>query len=104
MPKVVYNSCFGEFSLSQKAISRLAEWGYGPAIDAIENPTEHFDCHKIPRHESSLVRVVEDLKDEANGEGSKLKIKELSYLLYKIEDYDGKENIIEGGDEWIIAI
>jgi hypothetical protein len=104
MPKVVYNSCFGGFSLSRKAISRLAEWGYGPAIDAIENPTEYFDCHKIPRHESLLVQVVEELKDEANGDCAKLKIKELSCLLYKIEDFDGKENVIEGGDEWILAI
>lgn len=105
MVKVVYNSCYGGFGLSNSAIKRLAELGNQVAIDFLNDKNEeYFNCNKLARHDRLLIQVVEELGEGASGIFSKLKIEDLFGNIYKIEDYDGKEDVIEAGCDWIVAI
>lgn len=146
--KVVYNSDFGGFSLSGKAIRYFMELkgktifayreGKGNTYQKIENPTDEdldawdvatfdkdfgksfnnygseHDDHYVsgyistegdyPRHDTELVKTVEDLGSEANGSHAHLKIKELKGNRYVIDEYDGHERVVEPGDiNWIIV-
>lgn len=103
MAKVVYNNCYGGFSLSIAALQRLADLGFQPAIDFFKGE-EYFDYRLIPRHSPLLISVVEELGSAANGLCALLKIDELYGSIYKIEDYDGKEEVIEAGSDWIVAM
>jgi hypothetical protein len=89
--KVVYNACFGGFTLSPKAENRLEELGL------------HCDYYrKICRHDHRLVQVVEELGEEANGSFSRLAIVELKGDRYRIDEYDGNETVQEPeGLDWI---
>lgn len=78
--KVVINRCYGGFGLSKKAIALMKEY------------RKEYDYSTIERHDPVLVRVVEELGDEANGECSKLKVEEITFG-YAINDYDGKETV-----------
>jgi hypothetical protein len=88
MNKVVYNSCYGGFSLSNKAINWLLNHGY--QIPEGRNFLIEYD---VPRHHPLLVQCVEELGEEANGECSELKIKEIEEDHYRINDYDGMETV-----------
>ena len=143
--KVVYNSDFGGFSLSGKAIRYFMElkgktiFAYrkeGNTHQKIENPTdEDFDAWDVtlfdkdfgksfndykqehndhyvsgyistegdcPRHDPELVKTVEDLGSEANGSHAHLKIKELKGNRYVIDEYDGRERVVEPDDiNWV---
>ena len=91
--KVVYNACYGGFSLSDKAVTRLKE--LGSTIDSTYLPWQ------FPRHDPLLVQVVEELKAEANTWASKLCIKEVSGP-YRIDEYDGIETVYEPDDyAWV---
>lgn len=151
MKKVVINRCFGGFSLSPKAIKRLAElqgrkcyfFKHGLKTDAytilneaentmffsafdIDNPNDLFstkDWNKMSTEERQaqnalyrkhildsrpenrecplLVKVVEELGDEANGQCAKLAIVEIpDNIKYSIEEYDGNEHIAEEHATW----
>lgn len=93
MHKVVINSCYGGFGLSDKAISRLKELG-------LEFRWEH----DIPRHHPLLVQVVEELEDEASGSYAKLEVVEIYSKLYQVTEYDGFEGIKTPGDhvDWVV--
>ena len=100
MHKVVYNDCYGGFSLSGKAASRLAELmgtnyedvGFGSI------------CPDIPRHNPYLVQVVEELGKGASGLFADLKIVEIDQPLYNIVEYDGCEFVETPSDtNWINA-
>ena len=55
-----------------------------------------------PRHNPELVKTVEDLDREANGPCASLKIKELQGTRYVIDEYDGRERVVEPDDiNWI---
>ena len=91
--KVVYNTCYGGFGLSDEAVARLKE--LGSTINDTYLPWE------FPRHDLLLVQVVEELGDKANTWASKLRIAEVSGP-YRIEKYDGAETVCEPGDyDWI---
>jgi hypothetical protein len=108
MTKIVYNACYGGFSLSDEAIMRYAEikgitlyvkeekWG-GNAYatvpwdeyDRIEEECKkegnyhranelYFSDRDIERTDPALVQVVEELGDAANGAHAKLRITDLS--------------------------
>jgi hypothetical protein len=89
--KVVYNACFGGFSLSRKACERLVELGRDKAQKELElgNSYEYNSyCRDISRHDPLLVQVVEELGDEASGSCAELCI---------TEEYDGRETVEEPG-------
>lgn len=111
MHKVVYNKCFGGFSLSSEAVQWLAENG-SDEIKAIaskhlnERPNNRFGYHirEIMRHDPDLVRCVETLGSKADGGFAELAVYELKGNKYRIDDYDGWENVYEPEDEQYIII
>ena len=92
MTKVVINSCYGGFGLSDKARERLKELGL-----------EFKWQYDIPRHHPLLVQVVEELGEEASDHYAKLKVEEINSNLYKIDEYDGLESVLTPNDNagWI---
>jgi CYTH domain-containing protein len=84
--KVVINTCFGGYGLSEKGQEMLKELTNG----YIDKP------HFLERHESVLIEIVEKLGDEANGMYAELKIVEIpDNVKYSIHEYDGNEHIDE---------
>lgn len=113
--KVVYNACYGGFELSLKAIEWLAE--HATDLELKNYLKEKLiDEHKSfigtalgswfddKRHHKDLVAVVEALGSEASGPCAKLKIMKISGNQYRIDEYDGAENVItpEDGEQWIV--
>lgn len=75
--KIVINKQQGEFSLSEEAIQLLNK-------------------KEFTRDDPDLVKIVEILKEKANGKNAKLKIVEIpDGTNWKIKDYYGLEWIIE---------
>lgn len=113
MTKVVYNDCYGGFSLSDEAIRMYLDlkglkytesksaWGTNFVVDGIKN----FYDRNIERADPVLVEVVEKLGERANGECAKLKIEDIdSGLLYRITSHDGNESIdIKYDPDWRVA-
>jgi hypothetical protein len=97
--KVVYNSCFGGFSISVEALTRMKELGFtGGSYVCSDNYVCLFGC---ARHDPILVQVVEELGKRANGIHATLRIAEVSGP-YRIEEYDGSETVMESKDyKWI---
>jgi hypothetical protein len=97
MAKIVYNSCYGGFSLSERAAELLAKrkgWD------------EPDNYPIIPRHDADLVAVVEELGlAAASGRAAELSIRELpDGERYRIDEYDGSERVMTPADyEWILA-
>lgn len=102
MTKVVFNNCFGGFSISNEAkelAMSIAPEG-SPWLE--ERPNRYL--FNMPRHDEILVKVVETLGDKANGVFSELAIVELSGNRYIIEEYDGAETVVEPKDiNWIFV-
>jgi hypothetical protein len=100
MTKIVYNQCYGGFSLSDEAIHRYVELK-GNGAKLVEGTSvwelpdgEWFEHREIDRQDPVLVQVVEELGEDANGRCAQLAIYELpAGTLYRIEEYDGMEHI-----------
>lgn len=103
MAKVVYNACYGGFSLSAEAV-RLGK-SYSPGDEDWQECDEKYGFFKGPRHHPTLVRVVEQLCDAANGSCARLRIEELpSGTLYRIDEYDGLETVAtQDTCDWTVA-
>ncbi len=89
--KVVINTCYGGFGLSDRAES-LVEDRTGKSC----GPSAHSrDC-------PVLVSVVEELGDSANGTAIELQVAEIKGSRYIIRAYDGVEWVVEPDDiRWI---
>ncbi len=88
--KVVINTCFGGFGLSEAAYAELGiEWdGYGYRFAK-------------DRTNPQLVAVVEKLGKAANGMCAKLKVVEIpDDVKWEIQEYDGREYVREESREW----
>lgn len=125
--KIVINGCFGGFGLSDEATKMYLEltvndpqskwfgwtvdhsttdWGsYSWELYAGLSKKSFWD-HEINRTDPNLIKVVETLGEKANGDCAKLYIEDIpSGTLYKIDEYDGIENIIyKESDDWLVAI
>lgn len=103
MYKVVYNGCYGGFSLSLEAARMLAEKGLDEAKEYVNKKRHPHDfIPKLQRHDKRLVEVVEALEDKVNGKYAKLRIAIIYSNNYIIEDYDGRETVVEPEDiAWI---
>lgn len=98
MVKIVYNSCYGGFSLSESGYALFRVLG-GIAEDDHDFPENR-------RHDPILVQVVETLGKKASGECAKLKIMEVVRgTPYRIKDHDGLETVktLDIG-EWTVAL
>jgi len=129
MVKIVYNACYGGFSLSDEAIKLYAELKGIPMIFVVdekftsfthtymmseedydkaseeERSNFYFSGRDIPRNDPHLAQVVEILGDRANGRCAELCITEFPKgTLYRIDDYDGCESV-ETRDtyDWYVA-
>lgn len=127
--KIVINRCQGGFGLSHKAIMRYAElqgiklyW----KIDEIrkkaykekatpDNPSvvvdyyttpefkkgSYFSEYEIERDDINLIKVIEELKEKANGMHAKLKIVEVPDVInWELEERNGMECIAEIHRTW----
>jgi hypothetical protein len=103
MVKVVHNCCYGGFSLSQKARDRLAELG----LELDKDLCYRGNCYlpdSIERHDPRLVQVVEELDGEASGSNANLRVTTLGGNRYRINEYDGRETVVEPEDlDWIVV-
>ena len=120
--KIVYNNCYGGYTLSDKAIDWLSEHG--------SESTKNFIAHKrieakekedfssasqervdnikfyvmdavrsfLNRHDPDLSAVVEALGKEVNGTFSELAIMEIDEDKYFIDEYDGRESVVTPAD------
>ena len=91
--KVVYNSCYGGFGLSEKAKNLLNEL-----------KGEEVCYYDLPRHDKDLVAVVEELGSEANGMFACIKIATINSDRYRISEYDGWEQVITPEEERYVII
>ena len=98
MTKIVYNACYGGFGLSDKAINRYWE------LKGEKGP-EYWYTGDLDRTDPILVRVVEELGEEAYGSFANLVIEELEAgTRYRIEEYDGYESVeVESDNFWRVA-
>lgn len=99
---IVYNNCFGGFSLSIEATEAYltrknisytkapSDWGgFHCEIDG-----KDFFSSEISRHDQDLVAVVNELGNKANGDCAKLRIEWVpSGTAYEIRVYDGNESV-----------
>jgi len=106
--KVVYNNCYGGFSISTEALllarqqsgnpfwggARIAGEAYPDGTIASGGVLASFGHHinDIKRDDPILVQVVEQLGDKANGRCSKLAIETVDGP-YRIVEYDGNETV-----------
>lgn len=113
MAKVVINSCYGGFGLSDEAIVRYAELkGIKLYIDKSDTWFTKFYTERsmnndsyyspnIPRDDPDLLQVIDELGVKANGECAKLSIVEIpDNVKWQIEEYDGYEHVAEQHRTW----
>ena len=90
MTKIVINTCYGEFKLSN-----IAEKEYY-RISGIE-----FDKDKVKRDDKLLVYVVESMGAQSFTSCTYLRVVEIpDDVEWKIESYDGKEWVAEVHRTW----
>jgi len=90
--KVVYNATYGGFSLSTEALNL-----YNEKCSALNLPHASFRGRDIKRTDPLLIEVVEQLRENANGKCSDLKIVEIPIEYqdcYELTQYDGAEDVI----------
>lgn len=114
--KIVINSCYGGFGLSDKAIEYYGELknlglikkkgkyfnlaGYDWYVGEV-NDENFFHEKSIDRNDLDLIRVVEELGKESNGKYSELKIVEVpDDIEWEIDEYDGCESVAEKHRVW----
>lgn len=118
MPKIVVNACYGGFGLSDKAIKMygelaglnllqvglVSEYGHTSVTyykNGIESEDNYFSYYDIGRDDPHLVKVVETLKEEANGDYAKLRIADVpDNIKWYIDEYDGIESVHAQHDSW----
>ena len=110
--KIVINTCYGGFGLSEKATML---YGKKAGLNIIAVPDTKFksiinyylnEVHDdnyfvdwdIKRDDPILVEVVEELGAESNGEYAKLKVVEIpdDVVDWRIDEYNGAEYVCEG--------
>jgi hypothetical protein len=121
MTKIAYNTCSGGFSLSNAGLEALLDlkgivWRkednpYAPVFTVYYIKKDGEEVHvsryyfSKDRTDPDLITVIEQLGQAADGFHARLAIRELSAgTKYRIEEYDGKENIMTPEDyTWSIA-
>jgi hypothetical protein len=87
MKKIVINTRYGGFGLSEEACKML-NLPYKSYMGG------HQYADHSTRMDPELIHVVETLGEKANGEASELEIVEINDNdVYRIDSYDGKESL-----------
>lgn len=120
--KVVFNNCYGGFSISLKAVDWLEENckdnELRNLIKSLRLAEKQYSflskdealCYDISywlddrRHHKDLVDVVEALGSDVNGPNTALEVCKIDGNLYRIDKYDGAESVITPytSGSWII--
>jgi hypothetical protein len=91
--RIVINTCYGGFGLSEVAEQRYKE------LAGITN--SDWSYYDVARNDAYLVQVVRELGSRANGRHSNLKIVEVpADVDWHITDYDGNEWVAEDHRTW----
>lgn len=99
--KVVFNDCFGGFSLSREASEMLNK---AKGSNVCDPDFGYFNNDEIERHDRDLVSIVEKLKDTASGPCADLQVAKIKGNMYRIEEYDGNESVVEPSDvDWVVV-
>jgi hypothetical protein len=109
--KVVLNKCYGGFGLSKKAAEACIALGMTVGDDNESNfyCSKNYGYYAIEgysrtfRSDPRVVQVVEQLKEEANGDFADLKVVDIPFDTtegWTIEEYDGREWISEEHRTW----
>jgi len=89
--KVVINTCYGGFGLSEKANKLYCE----------RKGIEKINEWEIERNDPVLVQVVEEMGESAKGAFARLKIVDIpDDVQWGIEEYDGSEWVAEIHRTW----
>ena len=113
--KIVINGDYGGFSLSDEAI---LEYGKRKGLNLVKDENtnwsisifykgsvakeNYFDDREIPRNDSDLVSVVENLGEAAYGFTASLKIVEIPEDVdWYVEENDGLEWVAEKHRTWL---
>lgn len=113
MKRIVINRSYDEFCISHQALVRLRELeqpqaleetdtgAYWPQAAGPREPSLNQYGKLIPRDDEKLVRVVEELREAANGHAAMLKVvtipDEVKWLITKTE---GGEQVSEVHRTW----
>jgi len=116
--KIVINRCYGGFGISRKAWEMLKElgaegmedepdfgeaWSDGSIRERVGcSSFDHtFYVMDVPRNDPTLVAVVEQLGDAANGSCARLAVVEIpDDVEWEIKEHDGSEHIAEKHRTW----
>ena len=103
--KVVINSCYGGFGLSKEACQLYAK-RMGLNVGKWNETWNFFEDgdfydREIPRNDSVLVSIVEELGEKASGRFSSLRVVEIpDGVDWVVEEYDGNEWVAEVHRTW----
>ncbi len=100
--KVVINTQYGGFCLSKVAVKLYHQYA-AAAEPAGETsvPKLYPSLVNVDRNDPHLVRVVEELRCDANGEFSRLKVVDIpDGVDWEVQDYDGDEWVAEVHRTW----
>jgi hypothetical protein len=113
MQKIVINTSFGKFCLSHQAFLRLRELGqqdalqevdqapYKPLSPAVWEPKFNRCVMSIARNDANLIRVIEELKERANGHSANLRVVSIpDGVSWQISTADGIEHVSEVHRTW----
>jgi hypothetical protein len=113
--KIVINSDFGGFGLSDEAFERYLElkgWEFARVSRTfggadyyraghIFEDDHYLSYYDIARNDSLLVQVVEELAERANGQYSSLKVVDVpDDVDWQIAEHDGREWVAEKHRTW----
>lgn len=93
--KVVINTCYGGYNLSEKAYKFLG-------LDYGDNQSGYGHAYYYDRNNPDLIRCVEELGADACGHSCKLQIIDIpDDVVFKVVDYDdGLEQVEEVHRIW----
>ena len=96
MQRIVINTCFGGFGLTEDAFNLYK------AYAGISADDEHFYDGSIERNDPILLQVIDQLGiDACTGAYAKLKVVEIpDDVEWEIGEYDGKEHVAECHRTW----
>jgi hypothetical protein len=95
--KIVINACHGGFSLSEQAQKLFCQY----SMIEWKDWQEDWSYYDIERNDQYLVRVIEELGDDANGRFAELKVVDIpDDVEWQIEEYDGLEHLAEKHRIW----
>ena len=110
--RVLINSCWGGFNISEAGALRLRELGMAVEIDYDEwvyDKVTHREAYvhlpnDVKRHDARLLQCFDELGQAMAGSSCELKAVEVTGDRYRVCDYDGRE-WVETPDsiEWVLV-